>query len=102
MLQVKKLIGDVEVMYQSDGKDLKEDIVKVSWLTNAPTKCGICQGTDIYLQGRVTKEGEYIYAEFVCKECFAKATIGEYKNPKGALFVKKWEKYERIIKTDKQ
>jgi len=98
MLEVKRLIGDTEVRFVSDGKDLKEDILRVSWLTNAPIKCGICGDTNIILQARNTKdkEGEeYTYAEFKCLKCWASATLGEYKSPKGALFLKKWVAYEK-------
>jgi len=102
MLQVKTMIGNSEILYESDGKDLKEDIVRISWLTNAPTKCGICDSPDIFLEGRVTKshEGEeFVYTDFKCRKCWSTATLGEYKNPKGALFLKKWVKYEKVIDT---
>lgn len=100
MLTVKKTVGNSEITYTSDGKDLKEDIVKITWLSNSPDKCGLCDSPNIALQGRVTKEGEFIYAEFVCKDCWAKATLGEYKHPKSALFIKKWEKYERQVQKE--
>jgi len=99
MLTAKKVIGDVEINFTSDGKDLKEDLVRISWLTTSPDKCGVCGSPEIMLQGRLTKdkEGEeFIYCEFKCKKCYASATMGEYKNPKGALFVKKWVAYERV------
>jgi len=96
MLTVKRLVGDTEIAFTSDSGSLKEDIVHCSWLLNAPNKCGLCGGTDIALQGRITGEGEYTYDEFVCKGCFAKAQLGEYKSPKGALFVKnEWKKWEK-------
>ena len=104
MLQVKTMVGNTEILYETDGKDLKEDIVKATWLLNAPNKCGVCGSANIFLQGRVTKdkEGEeFIYTEFKCKDCWAGATLGEYKNPKGALFVKKWVKYEKAVEVEK-
>lgn len=103
MLQVKAMIGSSEILYESDGKDLKEDIVRVTWLTNAPNKCGICESPDIFLEGRITKdkeEEEFVYANFKCKKCWSTATLGEFKNPKGALFIKKWVKYEKQIPTE--
>ena len=99
MLEAKRTIGSVEIKYSVEGKDLKEDILKLSWLTNAPDKCGICSTPDITLQARNTKdkEGEeFIYAEFRCKKCWATATMGEFKNPKGALFIKPWKAYEKV------
>lgn len=96
MLTVKKVVGNTEINYTSDGKDLKEDLIRISWLSNAPDKCGICGSEEIFLEGRVTKdkEGEeFNYADFKCRKCFASATLGEYKNPKGALFLKKWVEY---------
>lgn len=102
MITVKRIVGNTEVAFTSDGKDLKEDLVRISWLTSAPDKCGVCGSPDIMLEGRITKDGkgeEFTYADFRCRKCYASATLGEYKNPKGALFLKKWVEY---VKTEKR
>lgn len=96
MIIVRRKIGDTEIEFHADGKDIKEAILRSTWLTEAPTVCGLCAADTIYLRARVTKEGEFLYAEYVCKNCGGKAPLGEFKNPKGALFVKKWEeKWEK-------
>lgn len=95
MLTVKRIIGDSEITYVSDAKDLKEDILRVTWLTSASTNCGACSSPNISLQGKITGEGEFTYAEFVCKDCNSRVQMGEFKSPKGALFLKKeWTKWE--------
>jgi len=86
MLEVSRLVGDTQIKYQANGKDLKEEILMCSWLLQAPTVCGNCDAVDIQLQGRSAKD--FIFAEFRCNKCGAKTTMGEYKNPKGVLFVK--------------
>ena len=86
MLEVSRLVGDTQIKYQANGKDLKEEILMCSWLLQAPTVCGACGAVDIQLQGRSAKD--FIFAEFRCNKCGAKTTMGEYKNPKGVLFVK--------------
>lgn len=100
MLRVKRLIGDTEVTYESNGKDLKEDILMCSWLANAPTRCGNCESVNIGIQGRMAQD--FIFAEFICMDCYAKTTMGEYKTPKGVLFVKnKKENWQVWKKEDK-
>jgi len=55
--------------------------------------CGICSNDNVELQARQTKDGQYIYVELICPKCKARQSFGEYKVPKGALFLKRWEKY---------
>jgi len=86
MLEVSRLIGDAQVKYVANGSDLKEEIMMCSWLLQAPQRCGNCDSPDIGLQGHMAKE--FTFAEFRCNKCGAKTTMGEYKNPKGVLFVK--------------
>jgi hypothetical protein len=81
----------------TDERDLKEALVKASAFINLDDTCGCCGSKNISLQARPTKEG-FTYVELVCKEqgCWAKKSFGEYKEPKGALFLKgKWEKYQK-------
>ena len=86
MLRVSRLIGESQVTIESSCEDTKEEIIRCSWLLNAPTTCGACGSVNISLQGRTAKD--FSFAEFLCKDCYAKTTMGEYKSPKNALFVK--------------
>ena len=100
MIEVSRLIGDTQVKYVSDGKNIKEDIINVSWLTSAPIVCGVCGSGEIYLEGHIAKdkEGEeFTYCSYKCKKCWSSATLGEYK--KGGLFLKQWIKYEKVERT---
>ena len=94
-LTVRKQINsttEIEVKFK-DERDLKEAILKATPFMQASGQCGLCNSTNIGLQGRVTKEEGYLYAEFYCKDCGARQSFGEYKAVKGALFLKRWEKY---------
>jgi len=96
MIQAKGVVGQTEIVATSDTGDVKEDILRVSWLTNAPEKCGLCGSPNIVLQSRSVNQGEFTFAEFQCNECLAKVNMGEHKSPKGALFVKNdWAKFEK-------
>lgn len=96
MIIIEKKVGDTKIIYQSDKKDVKEDILNVSWLTSAPTKCGVCGSLDIFLEGHIARnqDGEqFVYCSYKCKECSSSLTLGTYKN--GGLFLKSWYRYER-------
>ena len=73
MLRVNRTIGDTNITYESNGEDLKEDIIRCSWLTTAPIICGACGSGNLQLQGRTAKE--FTFAEFICKDCYAKNTM---------------------------
>jgi DNA-directed RNA polymerase subunit RPC12/RpoP len=75
----------------TDERDLKEALLKATPFMQIPYKCGKCGSDNVVFQARRTKEGDYIYPEVFCFDCRAKRPMGEYKNPKGALFFKKWE-----------
>lgn len=74
-------------------RDLKEALLKATPFMQLKGVCGSCGDDKVDLQARQTKDGQYIYVELVCQKCRARQTFGEYKTPKGALFLKKWEKY---------
>jgi hypothetical protein len=96
MLEITKVLNmATSVKFTITGRDLKEELLMAEPIINMPTKCGIC-GNTAYLHTRQTKEGEYIYIESRCsnKDCKAKANMGEYKSPKGAMFWKKFEVYK--------
>jgi hypothetical protein len=80
-----------------DEKDLKEAFLKLTPFLQMNGKCGLCNSDNISIQARKTKDkegDEFIYLELYCKKCHAKQGFGEYKQPKGALFLKGgWEIY---------
>lgn len=79
----------------TDERDLKEAILKASWLIELPYKCGQpnCGSKNIKFSARLckTEKGDFIYPEIYCFDCRSKKPMGEYQTPKGALFFKKWE-----------
>jgi len=95
MLEITKVLNmSTTVKFTISGRDLKEEMLMAEPIINMPTKCGLC-GHAAYLHTRQTKEGEFIYIESRCvnDQCRAKANMGEYKSPKGAMFWKKFEIY---------
>jgi hypothetical protein len=75
----------------TDEKDLKEAILKATPFLEMPEFCEKCKSTNLVFHARNTKGGEFIYPEVLCLACKCKKPMGEYKNPKGALFFKQWE-----------
>lgn len=72
-------------------RDLKEALLKISPFMWLPRKCGMCQSERVGLQTKTDKNSEYIFVAVSCADCGAEAQFGERKNPKGALFLKKWK-----------
>jgi transposase-like protein len=96
MLEVTRLVGDANIKFVSDAKSIKDDILQVSWLTNAPIVCGLCQSGNITLEGHVAKDNkgeEFTYCSYKCQKCNGSATLGEYK--KGGMFIKQWKEWVR-------
>lgn len=90
----KKINCTTQLSIKFDGeKDLKEALLKATPFMQLEGICGICGDDKIKLQARQTKDGQYIYVELYCPKCKARQSFGEYKSPKGTLFLKKWEKY---------
>jgi len=90
----KKINCTTQLSIKFDGeKDLKEALLKATPFMQLEGACGICGDDKVKLQARQTKDGQYIYVELYCPKCKARQSFGEYKSPKGTLFLKKWEKY---------
>ena len=90
----KKINCTTQLSIKFDGeKDLKEALLKATPFMQLEGTCGICGDDKVKLQARQTKDGQYIYVELYCPKCKARQSFGEYKSPKGTLFLKKWEKY---------
>ena len=62
-------------------------------LTSPPTKCSLCNESDIKIESNKDKEGN-TYINAVCLGCFAKAKLGQYKTG-GYFWHHNFEKYER-------
>ena len=81
-----------------DEKDLKEAFLKLTPFLQMSGRCGLCKKENVTIQARKTKDkegDEFIYLELYCKDCHAKQGFGEYKQPKGALFIKgDWTIYQ--------
>jgi len=93
----KKINPTTNLKIRIDEKDLKEAFLKLTPFMQISGKCGLCKSENVSIQARKTKDkegDEFIYLEVYCKDCRARQNIGEYKSPKGCLFLKKWEKYE--------
>jgi hypothetical protein len=93
----KKINSNTQIRIDlDDEKDMKEAFLKLTPFMQMSGVCGLCQ-SEVSIQARKTRDkdgDEYIYLELYCKKCHARQNFGEYKQPKGALFLKKWEKYE--------
>ena len=66
------------------------DLIKqVHQFGQLPNKCGHCSSEDLMLEHRTAGDSaEYDYLHLKCRECGAKADLGQTKNPKGGIFFK--------------
>ena len=90
-LTIKRRINaDTAIELQVDGTDQAELVLAVSWVSELSTHCGECDSTDIGLRTRRVKNDgdEYNYPEQFCRNCRATRSAGQYKSPKGILFMK--------------
>jgi len=89
----KKINPTTQISIKFDGeRDIKEALLKATPFMGLKGECGLCHSDQVDLQARQTKNGQYIYIEMVCRKCGAQQQFGEYKTPKGALFLKRWSK----------
>jgi hypothetical protein len=86
----------------NEGDDLREALIRATPFINLDTECGCCGSNDLSIQARITKEG-FHYVEQICKQCWARRAFGEYKEPKGAFFIKgEWAKYQKPAEKDER
>ena len=79
----------LEVEEKSNMETLHQAIV----LSNPPRYCNACKNDKYFvLDSNKDKEGN-IYINVVCKSCFAKAKLGQYKA--GGYFWHKFETYNK-------
>jgi hypothetical protein len=87
---VTRTLGSSKFTIEFDNeRDLKEAIIKATPFMEMSGKCGKCGSEDVYLKGRPVKGG-FQYVELYCRKCHCKQGFGEYKDVKGALFLKEW------------
>ncbi len=90
----KKLNATTQLTIKFDGeRDIKEALLKATPFMQLRGTCGLCGKDNTEFRARQTPDGKYIYIEQACLDCGAQQTFGEYKAPKGAFYLKKWQKY---------
>ena len=86
-------INDVLYQFKIDEKNEMDALNKAIILTNPPKFCQCCKNNKIFeFSSNKDKEGN-IYVNFVCKNCYAKSKLGQYKT--GGFFWHKFEKFEK-------
>lgn len=90
-VQTSFLMGAVTYNMEFEGKNDMDTLHNSIVLSNPPRFCQCCQNTEFFnLDSNKDKDGN-IYVNVVCKKCFAKAKLGQYKS--GGYFFHKFEKY---------
>ena len=93
MLRVKVNLGNAELTMDGDG-DLQDFVRQAGILLEAPKVCGLCDGKEILVQTRVSKDGNK-FTEYYCTKCGGRRPWGKYKDGSG-FFLKAWEaKYQK-------
>ncbi len=96
-LKVKMVLNsktNIEATFE--GADFQDVIRDAGVLLEFDGKCGMCDKEEISLVTRITKEKQYKYTEFLCRECGARQPIGKYQDGSG-YFLKSWE--EKFVGT---
>ena len=88
-LQVNKRVSIVATV--EDAK-IANAIKQVNPLLAFDGKCGVCGLSNIYLNTKTAKG--FDFTEFVCSDCGARASWGQYKE--GGYFLKKFEQYKPV------
>lgn len=91
--QVKFRLNDVEYTFQVEERQPIETLHVAIVLGNAPTYCNECKNVENFsLDSNKDKDGN-TYVNCVCRKCWAKAKLGQYKA--GGFFWHKFVKYQR-------
>ena len=91
-LNVKTKVGDVIYTYDIEENKEMEAIHKAVVLGNPPNHCHECKNDEFFkMESNKDKDGN-IYVNVVCKKCYAKAKLGQYKA--GGYFWHNFVKYE--------
>lgn len=98
-IKVQTKVGNTSYQFVIDDKTEMDTIHKAAVLGNMPSYCNLCKNNEHFaLDSNKDKEGN-TYVNIVCKKCFAKAKLGQYKT--GGYFWRQFEKYEGKTKTNK-
>lgn len=90
---VKTQVGKTVYTFEFDEKDEMQTLHLAAVLGNPPQYCQECKNTEHFaLDSNKDKEAN-IYVNVVCKKCFAKAKLGQYKA--GGYF---WHKFVKYVK----
>lgn len=88
---MKAIVKLFNVSLEIDEKNEMETLHKASVLSTPRNKCDECSNTtDFELGSNKDKEGN-TYVQVICKKCFAKSKLGQYKT--GGYFWHNFEKY---------
>lgn len=89
-IQVRNKIGNAEYIFDiEETKDI-DSLLKAAFFGTSHTKCGLCEGESLSLEGRRAKGFTFISVR--CLSCGATRSLGEYKE--GGYFWKSWELYQ--------
>ena len=90
-------VGRQSIRFEIEERSEMETLHKLAVLSNPTTYCQCCQNATpelFLLDSNKDKEGN-IYVNVVCKKCWAKAKLGQYKA--GGFF---WHKFEKYVKKE--
>lgn len=87
---VKTKMGDVEYIFEIENDDVMQTLNQLTILGNPPTKCNCgVEGQEFFkLYSNKADNFTYVYTE--CKECGAKANLGQNKDKLGYF----WKNFE--------
>jgi hypothetical protein len=85
-----RLNADTEIKTTFDAEDLKKVVKKAGALLDFDRKCGMCEKDNFTLQTRSSKDGQYQFTEFVCRECGARRSVRFNKTGDGT-YLGDWE-----------
>jgi len=93
-IKIKKQVGSSELSFEIEEKEIFDTLFNAGFLTSIPTRCSECNSEKVELQSNKAKE--YKYVKVICKECFAQANLGQYKDGSGYFWknFEKWQKQE--------
>jgi hypothetical protein len=88
---IRKINADTQLTIDAEGDTLMDVLFQLTPIINMPKTCGKCESENITIKTSSVKSGEFQYIYYVCCNCDARMTWGEYKSPKGTFFLKQWE-----------
>ena len=95
---IKKKLGNSEVSFDAEIQGLKGFFKFNSQISQLPSSCGNCQGTDVNPVHRAVKSNgkSYDYYEVECGSCGHRLGFGQYQDGSG-LFARYFDKNNNPI-----